>query len=186
MPLKDLIVSWCSGNGFALYAALAVLPGFGFPASVLLIAVGVAWGASAQTCLTALSALVLNLLWTRWLAAGPGKRVIRRLLGKHWDRIADLPQTDILRLICILRITPGVPLFAQNYILGVLGAPLGRYLLISVPLTSLWVVGFVVTGGSVFRGSTGAAITGVSILVAASLLLRLIRQRLRATTAPVE
>ena len=180
LQIKNLVITWCSSNSLVLYAAIVVLPGLGFPASVLLVLAGVVWGASLQTCAIALSAIILNLLWTRWLAAGPGKHLISRMLGKRWSRLENLPRADLYRLTCILRVTPGLPLFAQNYILGVLGVPLRPYLMISVPLNALWVVGFVITGGAVFQGRAGIAITGVCILVAGTLLIRLIRSRMRS------
>jgi uncharacterized membrane protein YdjX (TVP38/TMEM64 family) len=178
LHLKDLIITWCSSNPYVLFAALVVLPGFGFPASILLVLAGVVWGGSAKTCAIALFALVLNLIWTRWLAAGPGKKIISRLLGDRWTRLENMPRADLFRLTCILRVTPGLPLFLQNYILGLLGVPLRPYLMISTPLLGLWTVGFVITGGAIFQGRAGIAITGVSILVAAALILRLIRSKI--------
>lgn len=183
LQLKDPAIAWCSSNPIVLYAAIVILPGFGFPVSVLLVLAGVVWGATAQTCLIALSAVMLNLFWTRWLAAGPGKKLITRLLGDRWSRLENMPRADLFRLTCILRVTPGLPLCVQNYVLGLLAVPLRPYLMISAPLIGLWVVGFVITGGAVFQGRAGTAITGVSVLVAGTILLRLIRSRLAKSRA---
>jgi hypothetical protein len=65
--------------------------------------------------------------------------------------------------------------------LGLLAVPFASYLLISVPINGLFVTGFVLTGGAIFEGSLGAAIAGVSILIAASIAVKMIRRRLAAT-----
>ncbi len=176
--IKDSLILWCSLNPVVLYSSLVILPGLGFPASILLVLAGAVWGASLRTCIIVLSALVLNSIWTRWLAAGVGKKIISRILGSRWSRLENMPRNDLLRLTCILRVTPGTPLCVQNYILGLLCVPLRPYLTISTPLIGMWVAGFVITGGAVFQGRSGMAIAGLCVLVACGLLVRLVRSRL--------
>ena len=177
--IKDWGTAWFASHPLALYAALVVLPGFGLPASVLLVLAGVVWGPSAQTCAIALSAISFNLFWTRWLAAGPGKKIIARLLGNRWARLEQISRDDLYRLTCILRVTPGLPLFAQNYILGLLHVPILPYMAISVPLIGIWVVGFVLSGDGISHGKIGTAITGVGLLLGAVLIVRMIRSRMQ-------
>jgi uncharacterized membrane protein YdjX (TVP38/TMEM64 family) len=92
-----------------------------------------------------------------------------------------MDRRNLLKLTLLLRITPGVPLVIQNYTLGLLAVPFVPYLLISVPINGLFVTGFVLTGGAIFEGSLGAAIAGISLLIAASIALKMIRRRLAAT-----
>jgi uncharacterized membrane protein YdjX (TVP38/TMEM64 family) len=47
------------------------------------------------------------------------------------------------------------------------------YLLVSIPTTSLWAAGFVITGGAIFKGELGWAITGVAILIVLVLVTRM-------------
>ena len=75
--------------------------------------------------------------------------------------------------------TPGVPLVVQHYVLGLLAVPFLPYILISVPINGVFVIGFVLTGGAIFEGRAGAAIFGVAVLVAAVVLLRLLRARVK-------
>ena len=58
--------------------------------------------------------------------------------------------------------------------------PFALYLLISVSINGLFVTGFVLTGGAIFEGSLGGAITGISILIVATLAVKMIRRRLTA------
>ena len=178
LAMKEPVLGWCRSNPVALFAAIAILPGLGFPASPLLILAGAVWGSDLRSCFIAIAATALNMAWTYAAAAGPARRLIARLLGTRWDRWRDMDRRNLLKLTLLLRITPGVPLVIQNYTLGLLAVPFVPYLLISVPINGLFVTGFVLTGGAIFEGSLGAAIAGVSILIAASIAVKMIRRRL--------
>ncbi len=184
LSMKEPVLGWCRSNPVALFAAIAILPGLGFPASPLLILAGAVWGSDLGSCFIAIAATALNMTWTYAAAAGPARRIIARLLGTRWDRWRDMDRRNLLKLTLLLRITPGVPLVIQNYTLGLLAVPFVPYLLISVPINGLFVTGFVLTGGAIFEGSLGAAIAGVSILIAASIAVKMIRSRLAANAAP--
>jgi len=175
--LKQLIESYGAQYPWAIFLALAVLPGFAFPASALLLLAGAVWGSNAGSCALALAAVLLNVTWTHLLAAGPCKSLVTRLLGKHGDRLSALAQADLIKLAWILRVTPAVPLFVQNYGLGVLGVPLRHSLLTAVPVTGLYICGFVLTGGAIFDGRFGLVLTGFGLLVAAAVATRLLRKR---------
>ncbi len=180
ITMKEPVLGWCRSHPIALFAAIAILPGLGFPASPLLILAGAVWGSDLGSCFIAIAATALNMAWTYAAAAGPARRFISRLLGTRWDRWRDMDRRNLLKLTLLLRITPGVPLVIQNYTLGLLAVPFVPYLLISVPINGLFVTGFVLTGGAIFEGSLGAAIVGVSILIAASIAVKMIRRRLAA------
>lgn len=166
-----------NAHPWILFVALVILPGFGFPVSALLVLAGVIWGTSWSSCAIALLAIAFNMIWTHWLAAGPARALIIKWLGHRWERWKNLPRADLVKLACMLRVTPGIPLFVQNYTLGLLGVPMGVYLAISVPLQSLFVIGFVLTGGAVFEGRGGLAVAGLGVLIAALIVFRLIRSR---------
>lgn len=80
----------------------------------------------------------------------------------------------------MLRITPGVPLFVQNYTLGLLGVPLLHSLVIALPICGLYTSGFVLTGGAIFKGHIGLIIAGFSLLAAASIGINLARRKFAA------
>lgn len=181
ISMKEPVLIWCRSHPIYLFAAIAILPGLGFPASPLLILAGAVWGSDLGSCFIAIAATALNMTWTYAAAAGPARRLISRILGSRWDRWRDMDRRNLLKLTLLLRITPGVPLVIQNYTLGLLAVPFVSYLLISVPINGLFVTGFVLTGGAIFEGSLGAAIAGISLLIAASIALKMIRRRLAAT-----
>ena len=172
----SLLLNWCRENPAWLFLAIAILPGFACPASPLLILAGVVWGSTASSCALAVSAILLNIAWTHSLSAGPCRRIISRILGERWERWQSMPRTNLWKLALMLRLTPGVPLFVQNYTLGLLGVPILHSLAIALPISGLYASGFVLTGGAIFKGHIGLVIAGVSLLAAASIGINLARK----------
>ncbi len=167
--------AFLEANPWALIAVLATLPGIGFPISPVLVLFGLVlaprYGMLATLAL-AFAAQGMCTIWTYALAAGP----LRELLTKYVLRHRELPElTDgnTMRLGLILRLTPGIPYALQNIVLGILGMRFRPYLLVSLPTTSLWTAGFVITGGAIFKGNIGWAITGVVLLIVLVLATRM-------------
>jgi uncharacterized membrane protein YdjX (TVP38/TMEM64 family) len=174
ISLKDPLLEWCRVHPVALFLAIAILPSFAFPASPLLILAGVVWGSNPLACAISLAAVLINITWSHWLSAGVGRKIIQRLLGDHWEKWKSKSGSHDWRLAVALRLTPGVPLCAQNYLLGLLGMPLRYSLAVALPTSGLYVFGFVLTGGAIFEGKTGLLIFGFSLLVIACFVLKVI------------
>jgi uncharacterized membrane protein YdjX (TVP38/TMEM64 family) len=180
MPSKEQLIELCQAHPVLLFLAIALLPGMGFPASPLLIAAGVAWGGGLRACSLAISAIAINMSWTYFLATGIGKPLLLRLFGKRLQKW-DAPQGKNLYLItAALRLTPGIPFFLQNYALGIMGIPFRPYILISLPLNAIYVIGFVVSGGAILSGSIAHALAGLGLILLVTLLLRYLRSRYRS------
>ncbi len=182
LSLKEPILGWCRSNPIALFAAIVILPGFAFPVAPLLILAGVVWGSSLQGCAIALAAVVLNISWTHLVASGPFRHRIIKLLGARFEKWQEMPKNDHFRVSCLLRVTPGVPLFVQNYVIGLLGIPLRFSIALAIPITGLYVCGFVLTGGAIFEGKIGFLILGISLLIAATMIVNIIRSRISLPT----
>lgn len=167
--------AFLEAHPWALIAVLATLPGLGFPISPVLVLFGVVLApryGMAATLALAIAAQGLCTTWTFLLAAGP----LRGWLSAYVLRHRELPVLtggNTIRLGLILRLTPGIPYALQNVALGILGMRLRPYLLVSLPTTSLWATGFVITGGAIFKGNLGWAITGVVILIVLVLATRM-------------
>jgi uncharacterized membrane protein YdjX (TVP38/TMEM64 family) len=163
-------------NSWALFLAIVILPALPIPTSVLMLTAGVVWRERPiMACLLCLLALALNLSWTYWLAAGPARRLVEKILAATEMKIPDLPRGDYLKLILILRLTPGIPLFFQNYLLGFLRAPFFLYLPISMLCTGVICSGVVLSGAGLADGKVKWAITGVSLIVLGGVFTHLIR-----------
>ncbi|MFP4069284.1 MAG: TVP38/TMEM64 family protein [Opitutales bacterium] len=182
---RDLLLQirdWLEANPGALVLCLVILPGLGFPISILLVLAGIVFVPEyglLVACLIAIAAQSLCSLWAYYLSAGP----LRSWLIKYLLKDRPLPQPnarDALRLGFIFRITPGIPYALQNIVLGVIGLDLKTYLLVSLPIQSIYTIGFVVTSGSLFQGKSGLAIAGAVFLIVIVLVTRMIRQRKKA------
>jgi len=172
---------------WVVFVALVVLPGLPFPVSALLIAAGVVWhDHPAWACGLSLLALALNMTWTYWLAAGPARRLIERLVKLMGLRLPELPRRNHLRLILILRLTPGIPLFLQNYLLGIMRPPFRLYLPLSVLLNGMYTVGIVLGSAGATDGRFTTALSGVALVVVAVTLTKWLRAWLERRNTPAE
>ncbi|MEM7790073.1 MAG: VTT domain-containing protein [Verrucomicrobiota bacterium] len=163
-------------NPWALILAVATLPGFGFPVSPILILFGVVLGPRygvITASIIAVAALGFCSIWSYALSAGPLRSILKKFIFKKRD-LPKLTKENAYRVGFILRITPGIPYALQNISLGVIGLEFKTFLIVSLPIQSLYAVGFVVTGGAIFQGQTGLAITGFLLLVVAILVVRIL------------
>jgi hypothetical protein len=104
-----------------------------------------------------------------------------------------IPQPRILILLAVLAAVAGFVAWRMGLVEWALSMkepvlawcrshPFVPYLLISIPINGLFVTGFVLTGGAIFEGSLGAAIAGLSILIAASFAVKIVRRRMASAT----
>jgi uncharacterized membrane protein YdjX (TVP38/TMEM64 family) len=183
VDLASLKEAWAQLNQFlvkhpaALFLALVFLPGLPIPITPLFFAAGVVWRDDPQMAVTwSLLAISLNLTWTYWLAAGPARRLVEKLLASSSIKIPDLPRGDHLRLILVLKLTPGVPFFFQNYLLGFLRAPFLLYLPLAIVCNGVVGAGVILGGVGVGGGNLKWGIWGVSIIALGVVLTQLIRR----------
>ena len=173
--LRDFLAK----NPWALVLTVATLPGLGVPISPILILFGIVmqpkYGA-VGACAIGIAAQSFCSIWTYFLASGILRNFLRRYVLRN-RALPELNQRNALRLGFIIRIAPGFPYALQNIVLGVLGLPFKTYLLVSIPVNSLYTIGFIVTGGAIFEGQMGLALTGALLLVVVVLATRMIRSR---------
>jgi len=174
-------------NPTALFLGLVILPGLPVPMSALLFTAGVVWREEPLMAVSlSMLAISLNLTWTYWLAAGPARRLVEKLLAATAIQIPDLPRGDHLKLILVLKLTPGIPFFFQNYLLGFLRAPFFLYLPISILCNGIIGTGVVLSGVGLADGRLMPVITGVSLIALGVVLTQLVRgwlgKRKRAVT----
>ena len=184
--LEDLKSAWSATEGFLaanpwwLFLGLVILPGLPVPVSPLVFLVGTVWhDRPLMACGICLLGLGLNLCWTYWISAKPARGLVERWLKEGTVKIPSLPKGDDLKLILILRLTPGMPLFIQNYVLGFLRVPFGLYLPVSMACTGMVACGVVLTGAGVGGGSLGPIFAGIGLLVVAAVAVKWVRGRLR-------
>jgi uncharacterized membrane protein YdjX (TVP38/TMEM64 family) len=116
-------------NGVAVFVVMTVLPLFGFPVSLLHVAAGVRFGTGLGLALTTVSILIQLLASYALVKAAPG--FFERKMAPWRKRMPEAAHTPLTQFTMLL---PGAPYFVQNYILPLMGVPLGTYLLWSFPL----------------------------------------------------
>mgnify|MGYP001182661060 FL=1 len=153
-------------NAFFLFLSIAVLPGFILPVAPLLTLAGLwaeqhgAWTA----CMYCIVSLTINLSWTYWIARGPARALLIRLLHKTKFNLPSSPPSNLFQWALILRLTPGVPFIFSNYGLGVLQMPFISYLLISVPIIGITACGYVLTFAGIFTGNWSYIWFGICLI----------------------
>lgn len=181
-----LLEAWLMEHPWLLVLALVVLPGFPVPTSALLVTASIVWRAHpVLACLACVVALTANMIWTYGLAAGPGRSLVERFLANTALRIPELPRGDHLRLILVLRLTPGMPFFFQNYALGFMRPPFRLYLPLSILCTAPIACGVVLSGAGLANGRLLPLLVGVGLIVLAIVLTHsarrwLVRRRISA------
>ena len=173
--LRDFLAE----NPWSLVLTVATLPGLGVPISPILILFGIVMQPKygvVGACAIGIAAQSFCSIWTYFLASGILRNFLRRYVLRN-RALPELNQRNALRLGFIIRIAPGFPYALQNIVLAVLGLPFKTYLLVSIPVNSLYTIGFIVTGGAIFEGQMGLALTGALLLVVVVLATRMIRSR---------
>lgn len=175
-----LVESFLSERRWLLFAGLVVLPGLPVPTSALLFLAGTVWrDRPVVACGICLVAIALNMTWTYWAAAKPGRGVVEKFLEAGSFRLPELPRDNHLRLTLLLRLTPGVPFFFQNYLLGFMRVPFALYLPVSICCNALISIGIVLSGAGVADGNLKPLITGVGLIVVGVITVQMVRQRLK-------
>lgn len=181
----ERILDWKrEADPLSFFLLAAVLPALGFPITPLFVLAGAVFG-TALGLFGSLLALAANLLLCHWIAHSALRPHLERLLARTRYRLPsfDGKRSSALRFTLLLRVTPGLPLFIKNYLLGFSGIPLKLHFGVSMLLTGAYAAGFVLLGESMFERNLAEAIIGVVILIVISLAVLLLRRLLRAGEA---
>lgn len=172
----ELVQDFLRERPLWLFLALVVLPGLPIPTSALLFLAGVVWREQPlQACLIAILALTINLAWTYGLAAGFGRRTLDRIAAWCGFQIPELKDANQLRVVLALKLTPGIPMFVQNYLCGFLRVPFRLYLLVSLTSNGLIGTGFVLAGVGFGDGKLVPALAGFFLVILGALVIRWVR-----------
>lgn len=165
------------------FLAMALLPALGVPVLTFTLTAGPIFSPQLGTgpvVGAALAAVTVNLVLTYCLARWVLRPWISRLLPRLGYRMPALDSGDLTDLIVVVRVVPGVPFFAQNYLLGLADAPVLRYLLISCGVIWSYTAGIIVFGDAVLHGKGAMACGAVGLLGAAAAVGHFLRRHYQA------
>jgi uncharacterized membrane protein YdjX (TVP38/TMEM64 family) len=187
--MRGVDVRGLAGQGFELirragpwayFGAMAVLPAFGFPISLFYFTAGEAFGEQLTmpgVVLAAWAALSLNFALSYWLAHRALRPAVEWVLSHTRFRVPQVKPENQLTVAVLMRVTPGPPLCLQSYILGLSGVRFGTYMAVSMAVQSVMGTGFIVFGKALMEGRSGMAVMGALVLVAALVLVQVLRRK---------
>jgi uncharacterized membrane protein YdjX (TVP38/TMEM64 family) len=132
-----------------LFAAMAVLPAVGLPLTPFFVLAGASFGIAVGLVGSAV-ALGLNLALCYWIARSGMRPRLESMLRRSRYELPDFAEMSkgAVRFALAVKVTPGLPGFAKNYVLGVAGVPFALYFGVSMLITGAYAVALVVLGES--------------------------------------
>lgn len=168
-----------SAGPVAFFTAMAFLPACGVPMlafSLPAVSLFAARFGTVPVLLLALAALTVNMVVTYALARRGLRPLLEKLVTRLGYRLPQVEAGDVTDLVAILRLTPGIPFFAQNYLAGLAEVPFGKYLVVSCILTWPVNVGFMLFGDALLQGKGKVALIALSLLLALTAITHLVRR----------
>ena len=180
LRLKTELMAWVSGAGPGVFfGAMAVLPAVGFPMSPFALAAGPLFAERmgfVTVALCGIAAITFNLTVTYWLARRWLRPWLTRFLTRNGYALPVVESGDVTDLIVLLRVTPGLPFLAQNYLLGLAEVPFGRYLAISCAVQWTFNIAFMFFGDALNQGRGKMVLLAIMALAALTVGTHLLRK----------
>jgi uncharacterized membrane protein YdjX (TVP38/TMEM64 family) len=167
-----------SGPG-VFFTAMAILPALGVPSLAFTLSAGPMFGQRlgiGMVVLLSLAAITVNFIMSYFLARYTMRPVMERLMTWLGYKLPKIPEGDITDVIIIIRVTPGIPFFAQNYLLGLAGVPFRKYLIVTCIFTWILSGAFVFFGDALVHGHGKIALVTGCLLIAAMAATHLVRK----------
>lgn len=190
----DVMLGW-AGDGWerlkqappiVFFGTMAILTIFPVPLSPFYIVAGPLFGV-LPSLLWIPPAIVLNNLIAHTLTTSFLRpRLLKIVANRGYSIPTFKSKAEQNLFIAMVRIAPGPPYFIQSLVLGLAGVDRIRFLVISLTVHMVYVVGFVVLGRSAFDGEYGVAIAALALIVVATLFARFAHRRLKRSTDPEE
>lgn len=140
---------------WTFFLAMALVPAAGIPMSLFTLTAAPAFAEElglGTVVAMGLLAVAVNIAVTYWLSAKALRPLFARLLAWLGYKIPTVATGDMTDLIVIVRVTPGLPFFAQSYLLGLANAPFGKYMMISCLISGVLNAAFIVFGDALLHG----------------------------------
>lgn len=174
-------VEWVRGLGpTAFFCAMAILPAAAVPLSVFTFSAGSVFaptlGMPAVLGLVALS-LAVNQTLTYVLARWILRPWVLKLCAWLGYQVPVVSPSDQLKLIILVRVTPGPPYVLQSYLLGLAAIPFRLYFTISWGIAVFYSFAFVLFGQALLEGRGRLALVAVSLFVALTVAVRWVKGR---------
>ncbi len=180
-------IEWVRGLGpVAFFTAMAILPAAAVPLSVFTLTAGTVFaptlGMPVVLLLVALSLAVnqtLTYVLARWVLR-PWLLKLCRWLGYN---VPVVSPEDQVKLVVLVRVTPGPPYVLQSYLLGLAAIPFRVYFGISWGIAVFYSFAFVMFGNALMQGHARVALAAVGLFVALTVGIRWLKGRVASKKA---
>jgi uncharacterized membrane protein YdjX (TVP38/TMEM64 family) len=177
-----------SAGPVAFFTAMILLPACGVPMlafSLSAVSVFAERFGTVPVLLLAQAAMVANLVLTYALARRGLRPLLARLVARLGYKMPQVEAGDAIDLVVILRVTPGIPFFVQNYLAGLADVPFGKYLLVSCLIALPLNTAIMLFGDALLHGKGKIALISFSLLLALTAATHLVRKHYgKKKTAP--
>lgn len=164
------------------FAAMAVVPALGIPATPLYVFAGASFG-PLLGLIGSWIALAVNLVLCYWIARRLRPQ-LTWLLRRFRTELPDFAERDrgVVKFTLGVKLAPGVPTFVKNYVLGFVGVPFKPYFAVSMLFTAVYGAAFVLMGDSLVGHELGrTTLVAVALLAAVALAVAWRRRKQRST-----
>lgn len=161
------------------FGAMALLPAVGVPFLTFMLPAVPVFGPQLGTptvVALGLLAAFTNIAFTYSLARWGLRPLVAQLMVKLGFKLPEVESGDQTDLLVILRVTPGIPFFAQHYLLGLAHVPFGRYLLLSSLLSLPQVAALMLFSDALLHGRGKIIFLSAGALVALTAMTHLLRR----------
>jgi uncharacterized membrane protein YdjX (TVP38/TMEM64 family) len=166
---------------WVFFAAMAVLPLFGFPLAPFTLAAGPVFGPKlgvGVVIVCAVAAVAANVTLAYWIAGRAMRPVVEWALRKAGRGLPVWPAKSHWELALALRVIPGTPFFLQSYLLALARVPLGTYLVVSIGVPTAYIAATILAGDALGRGDRRTLLVGGLLCAAAGWGMHTVRLRL--------
>lgn len=161
------------------FAGMALLPACGVPMLAFSLPAVSLFGERfgiIPVVLLSLACVTVNLVITYALARRGLRPLLSRLVARLGYKLPQVEAGDATDLVVILRVTPGIPFFAQNYLAGLADAPFGKYVLVSCIIAWPLNTAFLLFGDALLHGKGKVALVSLCLLLALTAATHLVRK----------
>lgn len=167
------------------FTAMALLPAVGFPLLPFALAAGPVFAPTLGTggvVACSILAVVVNVTLSYVLASTVLRTVVQKLMVRLGYHLPDPRRESAWFFITLVRLAPGLPFWAQSYLLGLMRVRFGAYLAVSTLVPASYLTGTIVFGDALMQGNKRAAFTALAVIGLVGVTLFLLRRRMTAKT----
>lgn len=169
------------------FLGMALLPAVGFPLMPFSLAAGPVFGptmGAAPVIVCAISAVLVNVTLSYWLAARALRPLVARLAELLGYRLPVNRAETAWQITTIVRVAPGLPFFMQSYLLGLTRVPFGPYVTMSTLIPAAYLTAIILGGNALWEGRTGTLLIALGLLALVGAIVHLLRKLQAAKPAP--